>query len=984
MRSSAIGISIGVLAAGIFIPAQQKQTTWPKYSQDVAPMFKSACLSCHAGKDAAGDLDLTKPELLVKNGLVKPGDPVHSTLVRRMKGLDGLPAMPKGFKALSPEKIKAVEDWIKGGAVVDKGNATHWAYQAPKVPAIPILAKKWGTNLIDTFVLDKMIEHKLSPSAEAPKEVLARRLYLDLTGLPPTVEELDEYLKDTSPNAYEKLVDKLLASKHYGERQARGWLDLARYADTNGYEADRIRTAYLYRDWVINAFNANMPYDKFTIEQLAGDMLPGATDDDKVATGFNRNSMFNEEGGVDPGEAFYNVVIDRVTTTSTTWLGSTLQCSRCHDHKFDPFTQKDFYKLYAVFGNAEYTRDGDYSKTYSEHWIEPSIQVMTPELRVQVDEAKKKVAALAEQKKSYLTTHKPEFDAWHAAATQPVEFVNPKVDQFLSIGGAKANITDDQIIEISGTNADQDEYKVEVDLPEGNFTGFRIEGLPAVDKPIGRASSQNFVMTEIALGVDGIKIPLANAKADFVQEGYDTQKLLNGDRSSGWAIYPNAMAAHRLVVQTRTPVSGKKAVVTLGFHSVWKNHNLGRFRISFTKSPYPLLDATGTIKANSKPEQIESAYFATTTDGVLLEKDFQNANAKVGDLNRAMPMALVLKDKPAKGPLTSPIHHRGEYLSSGDIVEAGTPAIFPGPKTKANMNRLELARWLVDGRNPLTARVMVNRMWEQYFGRGIVETMDDFGTQGSPPTNQPLLDWLAIRFVKSGWDMKAIHKLIAMRSTYRQSSVASAYGLKTDPQNIYLSRGPRFRMEAEMIRDTALTASGLLNPKIGGPSVMPYQPDGIWDSPYNGEQWMETKDADRNRRGLYVFTKRTAMYPSFTTFDAGTRETCIARRIRTNSPLQALALLNDKAYLEAARALADKMMQRGTLEQGLVYGFRASTGRKPSREELAVLAKAYQNFKTKYTADPKAAKKLGKDEREAAWTMVGNVLLNLDETITKE
>ena len=987
MRLVGLGLGFTALALGMLVPAFQhtpakKEGEWVKYSTDVAPILKASCYSCHTGPQAAAGLDLSKPETFVKVNALKVGDPEHSVLVRRMKGLDGLTQMPQGFKPLAPEKIKLVEDWIKYGAKVDKAAALHWSYLAPKLPKIPTSSVKWGTNPVDAFTLEKMAEQKLKPSPEASKEILARRVYLDLTGLPPTVEELDAFLQDKSPNSYEKLVDKLLASKHFGERQARMWLDISRYADTNGYEADRIRTAYVYRDWVIDAFNHNMPYDQFTIKQLAGDMLPGATTEDKVATGFHRNSMFNEEGGVDPGESFYNVVIDRVTTTSTTWLGSTLQCSRCHDHKFDPFTQKDFYSLYAIFGNVAYTKEGDYTKTFSEHWIEPSIKVSTADSQQALAEAKNHIAELEQKKKEFLASNSADFNSWKAMAVQPVTFEVPKVIDFLSIAGAKAATTSDNIIEISGKNGDQDEYKIEVLLPQGSFTGFQIEGIPGSVRAIGRADSKNFVMTDIALGVDGIRIPLAQAKADFVQDGYDTQKLISGDHASGWAIYPQADKPHRLVVSLKKPVSGSKAVVTLGFHSVWKNHNLGRFRISFTQSPYPILAAGKPVTSSSKQEELESAYFASSPTGQSLQTELDSAKRKSMEIENSLPTALVLQEKPTNGKLTAALHNRGEYRTPGDLVEAGTPAVLPKPDS-ANMNRLEFAKWLVNGKNPLTARVEVNRIWEQYFGRGIVETMDDFGTQGSLPSHPKLLDWLAIKFVNSKWDMKAIHKLIVMSSTYRQTSVASKYGLEKDPTNLYLSRGPRFRMEAEMIRDTALQASSLLNPKVGGPSVMPYTPV-LWDSPYNGEQWMEATGPDRYRRGLYVFTKRTAMYPNFMTFDAGTRETCIVRRIRTNTPLQALALLNDKAYLEAARSLGQKMLQRGSLEQGLVYGFRAATSRKPNRNELSLLAKAYQNFKSTYAKDPVAAKKLGKDDREAAWTMVGNVLLNLDETITKE
>jgi hypothetical protein len=499
-------------------------------------------------------------------------------------------------------------------------------------------------------------------------------------------------------------------------------------------------------------------------------------------------------------------------------------------------------------------------------------------------------------------------------------------------------------------------------------------------------------LTEMSLKVDGKKVDFNHFKADFVQDGYDLKGLLVGDKSSGWAIVPQIDRNHRLIAQLAKPVAGKHATLTLGFHSPWTGHGMGRFRISFTKSEFPLLDvyreiaqklATQPVFDEKVDAQLHDMYMETSPNGFDFQNEYRDAQAELTKRENGLPTALILQDKPVTGKLTAPVHHRGEYLSQGELVDAGTPDILPPSDSGKNMNRLELAKWLVNGKNPLTARVAVNRVWEQYFGRGIVETMDDFGTQGSPPINQKLLDWLSVKFVESKWDMKALHKLIVTSATYRQSSNASPAALSIDPTNVYLARGPRFRMEAEMIRDTALQVSSLLNPAIGGPSVMPFQPTGIWDSPYSGEQWMVAKGSDRFRRGIYVFTKRTAMYPSFMSFDAPTRETCSVRRIRTNSPLQALALLNDQAYLEAAKALGVKMLQRGSLEQGLVYGFRAATSRKPSHDELAVLAKAYASFKAKYAKDTADAKKLGNDEREAAWTMVGNVLLNLDETITK-
>ena len=997
MRSSTLIFGFGLLALGLIVPAYQKPVKqdpqlWVSFSKDVAPIFKAACNSCHAGTTAAAGLDLSNTAGLLKAGVIKPGDPEKSVLIRRMKGLDGLPLMPKGFKAVDASKIKLIEDWIKSGAKLDQNGGKHWAYVAPVKPVPPKSAVVWGKNDIDAFTLEKMIGHKLKPSPEAPKEILARRVYLDLTGLPPTVAQLDAFLADVTPNAYEKLVDRLLTSSHYGERQARIWLDLARYADTNGYEADVSRTAYLYRDWAINAFNKNLSYDQFTIEQLAGDLLPNPTVDQQIATGFHRNSMFNQEGGVDPAESFYNTVIDRVTTTSGTWLGSTLQCARCHDHKFDPFSQKDFFKLYAIFGNVSYRRQGDYSKTYSEHWIEPEIKVSTPEAMKAIEEAKKKVATLEQRKIAFAAENARDFAKWKIEAGLTVHFTDPKVESFISSGGATYSLGENNLIEVGGPNSAMDEYQIAMDFPGGNVNGLRIETLPVPGKPGGRSSGQNFVLTEIDLKVDNAKVEFNAAQADFVQDNYDLKKLLAGDRSSGWAVSPQATTGHRLVTQFTKPVTGKKAILKLGFHSPWPSHGMGRFRVSFTTSDYPLLDVVRekAQKLASQPvfdekvdAQLHDLYLETSTNGFDFQRDLKLAKAELVQRESGLPTALVMADKPIMGKLMAAVHHRGEFTSPGEMIEAGTPDVLPPSDSTKNMNRLELAKWLVNGKNPLTARVAVNRMWEQYFGRGIVETMDDFGTQGSRPINQKLLDYLATKYVELKWDTKAIHKLIVMSATYRQSSNVTPAILAIDPTNIYFARGPRFRMEAEMIRDTALQASSLLSPEIGGPSVMPYQPKGIWDSPYSGEQWMEAKGKDRYRRGIYVFTKRTAMYPSFMSFDASTRETCTVQRIRTNSPLQALALLNDQAYLEAAKALGAKMVQRGSLEQGLVYGFRAATSRKPTREELLVLGKAYGNFRMKYLKNPEEAKKLGKDEREAAWTMIGNVLLNLDETITK-
>ena len=990
----------------ILFAQADKPASKPAYGRDVEPILKAHCVSCHGSANPAGGLDLTNPKAVEKN--IDRGNPQASVLLQRIKGLGGKPQMPMGFPPLPVSDVSTVERWIAVGASFEPGGGRpHWAYVAPVRPPVPALGSTWVRNPIDAFVLAKLRTEGLHPSPEASKETLLRRVSLDLIGLPPTPAEMDAFLADKRPNAYEKVIDRLLASPHYGERQARGWLDLARYADTDGYEKDLNRTAWPYRDWVIDAFNRNLRYDQFTIKQLAGDLLPNPTLADLVATGFHRNTMQNLEGGVDQDEAHFAVVLDRVDTTATVWLGSTLACARCHDHKYDPFTQRDYYKMAAFFSNSVVIPRGP-KEVGEEKWFESTIPAPTPEQASEETKLKVEIAALQHD----LATPKPEFEAdyvqWRRAtwAYPAWAVLGPKVVA-AAVPNAKPSsikpsvpnftIQEDRSVLVGGPNPDRVSYYAVLPRRPGPATGLRLQALTdstlAGNGP-GRAANGNFVLTGLLVRVNGQPTKFKQVRTDFVQKDFSVDHLGDDDAKSGWAVMGALGASHTLIATFADPVPVDADVsVTLSFASPYPGHSLGRFRLSTTDSADPMADLTPqsirdllTKAGASAPEEktLRDYYFDTSPALAELRARLQQAQARLAALEAQVPTAMIMRDKPATGPLTAYIHHRGEFLSKTELVAAGPPAVLP-PMKAAKNDRLALAQWLVDKANPLTARVEVNRIWEQYFGRGLVETSEDFGTRGSVPTHPEMLDWLATEFMSRGWDMKAIHRMIVLSATYRQSSDATADRLAKDPQNLYYARGPRFRLDAEIIRDNALAAGGLLSLKMGGPSAYPYQPEGIWDSPYSGQRWAPSTDADRYRRSIYTFWKRTAPYPAYVSFDATSRESCTVRRIRTNTPLQALTLLNDREMIEAAGGLARRMEESGPTEAAhLAAGFRICTGRNPHPAELARLSALLAKLESRYTQNPKAAAALAPTPQSAAWTMVGNVLLNLDETITKE
>jgi hypothetical protein len=967
------------------------------FKRDVQPILQARCTRCHGAEQQRSQLRLDSRTGALRGGMsgavVIPGDSRGSALVQRITGVLQ-PRMPFEGSPLPPEEIARIEAWIDAGAPgavdVEAPDKRHWAYRKPSRPEPPAVANAaWIRNPIDRFVLARLEREGMAPAPEATRETLIRRLSLDLVGLPPTLAEVDAYLADTSPDAYEKVVDRLLASPHYGERWARPWLDLARYADTNGYEKDRRRSAWMYRDWVIDTLNRDVSFRDFTIQQMAGDMLADATTDQKIATGFHRNSLLNQEGGIDVEEARWETLVDRVNTTAATWMGSTVACAQCHNHKFDPFSQKDYYRMLAFFDNGDYGVEG-LGDVVRDKWIvEPDLELAAPEVRQRRDALKAEADAL---KKTIETSDlAAELTAWEEAlgARPPRWTVLPPVE-FVSAYAARGETKKDGSLLVSGASADKDTYTVTVRAPRGGITALRLEALPDPSLPAngpGRSSSGNFVLTRLGLRAASEPIPLTRAVADFSEEGRGVAQAIDENEDSGWSIDGQPGRAHTAVFLPSRPIraDGGLLTVTLEQHASSAKSTLGRFRLSATSAANPwgavqvaeetrkVLDTPRTARTAEQARQL-SDYFRP------LAASLDAARARLAQVRReldaiAIPTAMILRERAGSERPSTLLRVRGSYMAPGERVYAATPAFLPPIPEGRSANRLGLAYWLVDEENPLTARVAVNRSWEQLFGRGLVLTSEDFGTQGELPTHPELLDWLATTFTSEGWSAKRLHRLIVTSATYRQSSRSTPALIERDPYNRLLARGPRFRVEAETVRDVALAASGLLSPKVGGPSVFPDQPDGVWDNPYSKDKWTLSEGEDRYRRSLYTFARRTAPYPMLTTFDAPSREFCSVRRVRTNTPLQALTLMNDPAFFAAAKALAARSLREAAPEPEAraVHIFRLATARRPSAAEIAPLLRFHRAQAERHPGDD-----------AAAWTMVASVVLNLDETVTKE
>ncbi|MFA6546248.1 MAG: PSD1 and planctomycete cytochrome C domain-containing protein [Limisphaerales bacterium] len=976
-----------------------------RYNRDIRPILSDNCFSCHGPdvnrRKAGLRLDVREEALkAAKSGAIAivSGDARKSALLARINSKDADEVMPppKSHKAVTAAQKEKLRQWIQQGAKYEQ----HWAFVplAP-VPAPAVKRAGWLRNDLDRFILARLERERLPPSPEAARETLIRRVSLDLTGLPPTVAEVDAFVADKSATAYEKVVERLLRSPHYGERMAVDWLDAARFADSNGYQVDRDRELWPWRDWVIRAFNDNKPFDQFTIEQLAGDLLPDATLDQRIATGFHRNHMMNEEGGIIAEEFLAEYTADRVETTAGVWLGQTFNCARCHDHKFDPFTQRDFYGLKAFFHNVSEKGIGSYGSP---------IRINSPPfLRLPTDEQTKKLTAL----KADIDTAKAQLAAATAEANSGVDEWARRLaadtlkwtpGEFVKIEAGKA------LTEVLGDGARIEAPNpgsaftadCSVRLPAGRATALRIECADA-----GMSGSARWLDVRVFAGKQALKLRAVESGDSLAKA--ELTKTLDGSKLTFTTVAPREGKSISGVFELAEPVVsngpiGLRVVIDAGYGSgpmLW--------RIATTDSDTELLAPTAIAALAKKDAATRTPaekkrladYRAQQSPALRVIDDRITALTQQKDaLDREVQTTLVMEELPQ--PRKTFVLMRGAYDKPGDEVTAATPATLPALAADQPRNRLGLARWLVDPANPLPARVTVNRFWQSVFGTGLVKTAEDFGAQGEAPSHPELLDWLATEFVRTGWDVKAMMRLLVTSATYRQSSRLTPLLRERDPENRLLARGPRFRLSAEAIRDQALAASGLLIGTIGGPSVKPYHPPGLYEQIVAGSSsgtYVQGKDDDLHRRSLYTYWKRSVPNPAMLLFDAPFREACTLRRPRTNTPLQALNLMNDPTYVEASRFLAQRMMREGgdAVTGRLEHGFRLLLARSPKPAELSVLRAAYERVRSDFSGDLGSAKALlavgeaGADAKLdptelAAFTAVASTLLNLDEVVTKE
>jgi hypothetical protein len=936
-----------------------------EFGRDVLPILSSTCFTCHGPDEKARKSGLRldsagQSRMKLKSGdyAIVPGKPDASALVARIFSVDEDEVMPprKSNLRLTREQKEILKHWIEQGGDYQG----HWAYQAVKRPAVPATKTQgWTRNPIDAFVLAKLESEGLKPAGEADRYALARRVALDLTGLPPALPLVDAFVNDQSADAYGKFVDELLKTPAYGERWAAVWLDLARYADSNGYANDNPRTIWRYRDWVINAINKNQPFDQFTIDQLAGDLLAKNENDEQVlATAFHRNTLTNDEGGTNDEEFRVAAVVDRVNTTMQVWMGVTLACAQCHDHKYDPFTQEEYYKLFAILNQTRDADAGDNSPLLTE--ISPEDEAKKKDLLAQIALLEK---ALADKTKAAAEAaakeHKesPAVKRVGAVGTRYVRVENIGKGIYLHIAEVQAFVGKDNVALKGKATQVSTDYDGPANLGnDGNTNGSYFES-----KSVTHTAAADNPWWEVDLGKE-----------------MNVDKIVLWNRTDGGS--ENRLAHWRIIAldEKRQPVWVK----------------------TFSKPAAPSAEAT-------LPATFEK-FDAPATDEVVR---YVKGETTVPSFPEQKQIAELKKQAAAIRGITTPVMRelamnqrrkthillRGDFLSPDREVQPGTPAVFPPLPSGVAVDRLVLARWLVAPENPLTARVAVNRYWEQLFGLGLVATSEDFGVRGSLPVHPELLDWLASEFVAQGWDVKKLVKLIVTSATYRQASRVTPEQLERDPDNKLLSRGPRFRHSAETVRDQALVAGGILSAKVGGPSVRPPRPRMNLSAAFGGStDWDASEGDDRHRRGLYTEWRRTIPYPSMVAFDATNRTVCTIRRPRTNTPLQALVTMNDPVYIEAAQGLARRVLKDGgtTLESKATLAFRLALIRPPTGNERSRVIALYQQAHDTYAKDPKNAKTLatvplgdlpeGVDVIDAAaWTVVGNVVLNLDETLSK-
>lgn len=983
-----------------------------EFNRDVRPILSDKCFACHGPdektREAELRLDLRESAIADRDGsyVISPGKPELSTLLERITSQEEYEQMPPpdAGQPLNAEEVDIIKRWIKQGAAYE----AHWAYLAPQRPEVPTVDGK-DLAAIDGFIRRQQAAAEMEMNQPADKRTLIRRLYFDLTGLPPTPEVVADFQVNQSPAAYEKLVDELLASPHYGERMAIYWLDLVRYADTLGYHGDQVRSVSPYRDYVISAFNQNLSFDQFTIEQLAGDLLPAPTLSQKVASTYNRLNRASGEGGVQPKEYLAKYSADRVRTAGSVWLGSTFGCAECHDHKFDPFSTKDFYSFAAFFADIK-----EQGIVRGANHIE-KLPVPTPEQSAELEKLTQEIEAARQAFLQLTPELEQEFAAWQQAsqaAADRWQTLNPAIVKGLN--GTKLTADDLGIISAAGKNPDKETYELEFKIEKPQVGALRLDvfaddKLPS--KGPGRAGNGNFVVNEVVATLDGKKLEWAKSYGSHGQNSHPPENLVTNQK--GWAILPKAGNDHYLILEAKDAlaIEGNTGTLKVLIHqNHGSGHTLGKFRLSLSEDSAATSDSiipsaqVAELLKISPEDRTEQQYkklldaFRQQTPLLTKERDqLQALDSRKKQIEGAIVTTLVTVSTTPREMRVLP---RGDWMSNdGEVVTPAVPE-FLQPQSHENrtenLTRLDLANWLTSKENPLVARTFVNRLWMLYFGHGLCRSVDDLGSQGEWPTHPELLDWLAVEFVESGWDIKHMVKLMVMSETYRQSSVVSPQMRSRDPYNKLFARQTRQRLDAEMIRDNALAVSGLLVNQIGGPSAKPYQPAGYWSQlNFPKRKYQADLNQDQYRRGLYTHWQRTFLHPSLLAFDAPAREECTAKRERSNTPLQALVLLNDPTYVEAARVLATKIVSAGNdFQSRLNFAYQRVLSRAPNSEEEAVMQKLYEKEFERFAKEDAAAKALLKtgiapapqDDNAAeiaAWTSLSRVLLNLHETITK-
>lgn len=1016
------------------------------FNRDVRPILSDNCFTCHGPDEQqrVNDLRLDRSEDIFadRNGhrVIVPGDVAASILHQRISSSDAEQRMPPGDsgRQLTEAQIQILAEWIQQGAEWKE----HWAFVAPQRHESPqTQSNTWRRNPIDDFVLARLEQEGLQPSAEASRSTLIRRVSLDLTGLPPTPADIEAFVKDSSSDAYETVVDRLLASPHYGEHMAVRWLDAARYADTSGYQTDGPRSMWRWRDWVINAFNSNMTFDQFTIEQIAGDLLESPTLDQRIATAFNRNHRGNAEGGIIPEEYQVEYVVDRVDTTFTVWLGLTMGCARCHDHKYDPIRQKDFYQVFAYFNNIP-----EQGRAVKVGNSPPLIKAPLPVQQSQLEMLDQKIETASMRWQNLRSELQDAQRTWESrfAPAEPIDWTvsNGLVHHFAFDG----NLTDavrnhdasfdagpttyahghfGQAIKLDGTSM----------LNAGDTAGFGYLDKFSIAMWIYATDDHGTVISRMTPEEHGegyyVELLNGHVQVNLIKRWLDDAIRVESVASlplRQWCHLTLTYDATRLAAGVRVYLNGEPFAMDVKLDQLNQTFALPKEPLRIGGGQHPFTGSLDDVRIFARDltaaEVQMLAVPQSVTDILSLPADsrtnaqlakltryfldndapatIKDAEGCLADLRRRqrdlyenLPTVMVMQEM--EQPRATHILVRGQYDHPGDKVEPGVPRVFPSLPVDAPKNRLALARWLVSPDHPLTARVAVNRFWQRYFAQGLVSTSEDFGAQGESPSHPQLLDWLATEFIRLGWDIKALQKLIVTSATYRQSSNVTEELRQRDPENRLLARGTRTRLPAETIRDQALFISGLLTNRIGGPSVKPYQPEGLWQEMASDTEYTQAHGEDLYRRSLYTYWKRTVAPPTMVTLDATSREACTVQRARTNTPLQALALMNDITFVEAARVFAQRVMAEtnGPPKDRLQHAFLMATARTPRPEELDVLERRFQKSLEVFRSNPAAASELVRmgefpvnetlDIGElAAFTTVASLILNLDEVVNKE